>query len=339
MIVLFLVAIMLLVFARIAYKQKKDKKIMYSCLVGGIICLGISLEMQSLANHEGKNGSMIFLLVAIMLLVFARIAYKQKKDKKIMYSCLVGGIICLGISIAIVNYGPSIEEKEVSYNIKQIEDAIVNKDYDLAKSLLDQKLKENPEVVETYLLFSDYYIALEKYLDAVDILERGKNKILNDDRIVNKLNEVKNTYASEIEILRKEKAQKQEEERKAREQAEAEAREKEKDSYKTVQWDELVRNPDQYINQKIRVVGKIAQIIDGNQARLYEDYDIMKSDTFMKKEWYLSINATQEAPRIIADDIVVLYGTYEGTVKVTRALTKVQELLPKLNVKHYEIMK
>lgn len=56
MIVLFLIAIILLVFAGVAFKKKKDKKIMYSCLVGGIICLGISLEMQSSTTVQ-KSGN------------------------------------------------------------------------------------------------------------------------------------------------------------------------------------------------------------------------------------------------------------------------------------------
>lgn len=55
MIVFLLVAIMLLVFAGIAFEKKKDKKIMYSCLVGGVICLGISFEMQSSSTVQKSD--------------------------------------------------------------------------------------------------------------------------------------------------------------------------------------------------------------------------------------------------------------------------------------------
>ncbi len=270
------------------------------------------------------------------------------KEKRIIYRILMG---VFGFVIFVAVFSINDEYKQ---HMNQAESAILNGNYDIAKSILDKELEDNPQKEEAYLLFSDYHIALKDYLAAVNILEKGQQKISNSEKIKNKLLDIKNTYSSEIAEQNKKQEEerialnkKLEEARIAREQEEAKRKEKEKEDFiasaQTVEWEELTRNPGNYINKPIKVVGKVAQIVNESssksEVRVYEDYDIMKSNTFMKKEWYISIDSSKSTSRLIKEDVVIFYGTYTGTKAVTRSLTKVTENIPSLNVKYYEVSK
>lgn len=74
-----------------------------------------------------------------------------------------------------------------------------------------------------------------------------------------------------------------------------------------------------------------------NAYRCYEDYDIHSGDTYLDKEWYVEYYLSENESRILEDDIVTFYGTYDGTSKLERALTGVTDYVPTLKAEYCEI--
>ena len=262
--------------------------------------------------------------------------------KSILLIILILGVIS-GISSSI-NFGKRMGE---------VESAIKSGDFTAAKTMLDEDLSDNPEREKVYELFSDYYIALEEYSEAITILEQGVKKIPDSDILKNKLSSIKEKYSAEIDANNKKKeeekiarekeiaAQKAEDEKK-RKKEEKEEKENFIASAQTIDWKELARNPEKYEGKPIKVVGEIYQIMSGGWFtkggfRLYEDYDLWNDDTYLKKEWYVSIDTKDIRPRILEDDIVVFYGVYTGTTEVTRALTKTKDSVTTIDAKYFEI--
>ncbi|MCI9261284.1 hypothetical protein [uncultured Adlercreutzia sp.] len=94
------------------------------------------------------------------------------------------------------------------------------------------------------------------------------------------------------------------------------------DSYKSVKYEKIARNPDDYVGKKIKFSGTVLQVIEGeeeNMIRLgtkdtYDDVVIVGYDPALKKE------------RILEDDVVTVYGdcvglySYEATLGQTITL-------------------
>lgn len=144
-------------------------------------------------------------------------------------------------------------------------------------------------------------------------------------------------YSDEYNALKK----KQEEERKKQEEEE---RKKELESYKSITYKELVRNPEKYKGQKIKITVEIQQIMEegilkSGGYRAYEDYDISEGDTWLQKEWYIDMIPSDGDGRILEDDIVTFYGEYSGLTEVKRALTGAKEQIPTIKVKYSQIHK
>ena len=81
-----------------------------------------------------------------------------------------------------------------------------------------------------------------------------------------------------------------------------------------VSFDELVRNPEEYSGQKLKVYGKITQIqeYDGlDMAMLHEDFD--QNKIYLTERWEISF-IQPENGRILIDDLVTFYGTFKGVV-------------------------
>lgn len=105
---------------------------------------------------------------------------------------------------------------------------------------------------------------------------------------------------------------KEEEERLAQEEAERkEAEEKEAQGYETgITYEQIARNPDDYIGEKLKFSGKVVQLIEGeseNELRFAvdDDYDNMI---------YLAYDSSIVDQRILEDDYITIYGTSFGTI-------------------------
>lgn len=122
---------------------------------------------------------------------------------------------------------------------------------------------------------------------------------------------------------------------------------KEKEKYISkcieISYNDLARNPNKYIGEKLKITVEVSQILSGylfssNGYRCYEDYDIYSDDTYFEKEWYIDYYLDENEPRILEDDVITFYGTYEGTVGLERSLTGTTEYIPNLDAKYCEII-
>lgn len=100
---------------------------------------------------------------------------------------------------------------------------------------------------------------------------------------------------------------------------------------KTVDYDKLVREPDKYVGEIIKVKIKISQIMVGGWITEsgYHGYQD-------KNEWYVKYELPEGSPRILENDTVTFYGEFTGLEKVTRALTGTKVEVPKIAAKYHE---
>ena len=78
---------------------------------------------------------------------------------------------------------------------------ISNAEYSKAAEILDYQIENNGKQEKVYLLYADYYIALEEYQDALDVLNEGANKAQSTDKInakISEINTLSETHQKEI---------------------------------------------------------------------------------------------------------------------------------------------
>lgn len=113
-----------------------------------------------------------------------------------------------------------------------------------------------------------------------------------------------------------------------------------------VAYKDLARNPDNYKGKDIKVTIEVNQELTGglfteSGYRGYEDYELdLENDnsTYLQKEWYISYEVADGESRILANDVVVFYGEYNGTIEMERALTGTKEYVPNLKAKYHKII-
>ena len=101
-------------------------------------------------------------------------------------------------------------------------------------------------------------------------------------------------------------------------------------SAKTISYSSLIREPDKYKGEILKVNVRIVQLMSGgilSQAG-YRGYS-------GNNEWFIKYDLPKGAPRIIEGDTVTFYGKYAGLVKVKRAITSTTEYVPELDVEYY----
>lgn len=113
-------------------------------------------------------------------------------------------------------------------------------------------------------------------------------------------------------------------------------------SCEEIGYKELCRNPDDYEGRKIRVVVKIAQIMDSDSGqnqdwRAYTD-DEDGLGLYFGDEYYLSDKREEGSTKILEDDILVIYGEFTGLKKISRAFTNTQDELPCITVRYAELV-
>lgn len=84
-----------------------------------------------------------------------------------------------------------------------------------------------------------------------------------------------------------------------------------KEECEEIKYNDLARNPDDYIGQKIKVTVEISQVLNGAYMG-YEDYSYKRGKTYLDKLWEISYGLPDEGSRILENDLVTFYGTYYG---------------------------
>ena len=139
-------------------------------------------------------------------------ANKKKKKTKLI-------IVIVAAVLVIGGIGGVIATITFNSDIKFAEECIASGNFDGAKEVLDKQLTTNSSFDAVYLTYADLYIAQEDYSGAIDILEEGRNHCSSAENLENKINEIQNNYAVELEAERLE-------EEKIAEEAEQEAKRK-----------------------------------------------------------------------------------------------------------------
>ena len=104
-----------------------------------------------------------------------------------------------------------------------------------------------------------------------------------------------------------------------------------KETARVIEYEYLLRNPDNYEGLTIRLEVRIAQIMVGgiladSGYRAYDGDD----------EWFIQFDLPDDTPRIIVGDNVTFYGYFNGLRRVTRVLGNV-DLVPELRARYFEI--
>ncbi len=208
-------------------------------------------------------------------------------------------------------------------------------EYDKAKEILDKQLSTNPSQNKVYLVFADYYLAQNEYLNAVEILEQGIPRCSNEGDLQRKLEDIKSAYASEIKLEQEQRKQeeekkKQEEEQKQWEQYVLECNE--------IDYSDLARNPNKFKGQSFKFTGKIIQVIEptwGNTVSLR--INVTKSELGLYSDTiYATVELAKDADRILENDIVTIYGDCDGLYTYT-SLLGASVSVPKIDIKYFTI--
>ena len=247
-----------------------------------------------------------------------------------------------------------------SNDVATIREMIQNEDFNSAESKVNELLDSNDSMSDTYLVAAEFYLSKGDYKSALSVLNKGIEKLYDNEVLLKKKDEISKTYSAQIaEDAKAEEDAKKKAEEEAKKKAEEEVKRKEEEkkqqeqkkekdmqeyikSCQSVPYKDLLRNPDSYKGQKIKITVEIQQIMSGGiftdgGFRAYEDYDISVGDTFLQKEWYINGSVSDSSTKILKDDIVVFYGEFSGTETIKRALTGVKEEVPCIDFEYYTI--
>lgn len=109
-----------------------------------------------------------------------------------------------------------------------------------------------------------------------------------------------------------------------------------KKSCKEISWKDLCRNPDNYKGNLVKVQVKIQQILRNKTWRAYSDSN---SDyLYMDDEYYLTDKRESGDTKILEDDIVIVYGEFDGVKDILRVITGTTSELPAINVRYAELV-
>lgn len=110
----------------------------------------------------------------------------------------------------------------------------------------------------------------------------------------------------------------------------------------SISYKDLLRNPDDYVGQNIKIDLKIAQtgipgswLDSGEYMRAYSksDYDLWYGDTYI-----IIDNRVDDDTKILVDDIITVYGTYEGVAEMELALTETTEEYPLIDMEYMDLI-
>lgn len=116
-------------------------------------------------------------------------------------------------------------------------------------------------------------------------------------------------------------------------------------SCQEIDYKTLARSPEEYTGKRIKVKIEVSQVLSSGFLksggyRGYEDYEfnVMEDgSTFMEKEWFIEHDPNTE-PRVLENDVIVVYGEYAGVKELERVLTNTKEYVPVLTGKYIEII-
>lgn len=114
------------------------------------------------------------------------------------------------------------------------------------------------------------------------------------------------------------------------------------DSCKTIDYVELVRNPDKHKGENFKFTGKVLQFqSDSGKNKYFMLMEVTKTENEYLGDLYddivyFTLELPEGADRLIKNDIVTVWGTCEGSKEYTAILGN-QHFVPSISVKYYEL--
>ena len=112
-----------------------------------------------------------------------------------------------------------------------------------------------------------------------------------------------------------------------------------KNSCKTYNYKKVMRDPKKYIGKKIKLKCQINQISEDGwftqgflRCYSYSGYGI-----YANNEYVIFDERVSKSPKLLADDIITVYGTIEEPEKMTRALTGTKDTVFTIKMKYVKI--
>lgn len=109
-----------------------------------------------------------------------------------------------------------------------------------------------------------------------------------------------------------------------------------------IAYKKLLRTPDDYIGTQIVLTVKISQILNGWFSIGDTAYHCYTDESgygwYYDDEYYVVDERSDKSLKLLEDDIVKIYGEYEGIETVTRAITSTNVEVPRVSMRYVELI-
>lgn len=112
----------------------------------------------------------------------------------------------------------------------------------------------------------------------------------------------------------------------------AESKEEFISSCQEISYKDLLRNPENYVGQRIKIVAKIQQVLQGGWLDDNEYYRVQTDndgyELYLDDEYFMYDYRVDDNTKLLQDDILEIYAEFAGLETVKRALTGTSEEIP-----------
>lgn len=122
----------------------------------------------------------------------------------------------------------------------------------------------------------------------------------------------------------------------------AESEEEFKASCQEISYKTILRNPDDYIGQRIIITAKIQQVMKGGLFDDGEYYRIQTDESgyalYLDDEYFMYDIRPEGSTKLLQDDIIKIYAEFSGMQEIKRALTGTKEEIPAIKAHYIELI-
>lgn len=122
----------------------------------------------------------------------------------------------------------------------------------------------------------------------------------------------------------------------------AESEEEFKASCQEISYKTILRNPDDYIGQRIIITAKIQQVMKGGLFDDGEYYRVQTDasgyDLYFDDEYFMYDVRPEGSTKLLQDDIIKIYAEFSGMQEIKRALTGTKEEIPAIKAHYIELI-
>ena len=113
-------------------------------------------------------------------------------------------------------------------------------------------------------------------------------------------------------------------------------------SCQQIPYKDLLRNPDDYIGQRIVITAQVQQVVQGAWLDNNEYYRVQTDndgyDWYMDDEYFMYDYRVDDNTKILQDDILKIYAEFSGVETITRALTGTKDEVPSIKAYYIDLI-